>query len=185
MNEYPSPRVRRGNRVGQMLWSFLALLLVLGRADVSSALIQQSSAAVKEDHGMYYDASGNPTYKIDPNGKVDWHTFSGYRRYNGGCETCHGFDGSGSSFAPDLTARLKTLNYGDFAQIVANGKRDVNAAQTLVMPSWGTNRNVMCYLDDIYIYLRARSDGALGPGRPAKHQAKPAAAKEAENSCMG
>ncbi len=49
----------------------------------------------------------------------------------------------------------------------------------------GTNKNVMCYLDDIYIYLRARSGGALGPGRPAKHQAKPAAAKEAENSCMG
>ena len=78
--------------------------------------------------------------------------------------------------APDLTNSLKTLSYGDFAKIVAAGKRDVNTAQTLVMPSWGTNKNVMCYLDDIYVYLRARSDGALGPVRP-KHQAKPAAAE--------
>ena len=166
MNEYPSLRVHRGNPVGQMLSSFLALLLVLCWVEISTANNMQSSAAVQEDHGMYYDASGNPTYKIDPNGKVDWHTFSGYRRYNGGCETCHGFDGSGSSFAPDLTNSLKTLSYGDFAKIVAAGKRDVNTAQTLVMPSWGTNKNVMCYLDDIYVYLRARSDGVLGPGRP-------------------
>ena len=29
------------------------------------------------------------------------------------------------------------------------------------MPSFGTDRNVMCYLDDIYVYLRARSDAKL------------------------
>jgi len=28
-----------------------------------------------------------------------------------------------------------------------------------VMPSFGADRNVMCYLDDIYLYLRVRSDG--------------------------
>jgi hypothetical protein len=35
------------------------------------------------------------------------------------------------------------------------------------MPAFGTNPNVMCYLDDIYAYLRARSDGVIGRGRPA------------------
>jgi methanol metabolism-related c-type cytochrome len=168
-----------------MRLSFLPLLLLLCCAAAADAEAPKSSAAVKEDHGVYYDASGNPTYKIDPNGTVDWHTFSGYRRFNGGCEVCHGFDGSGSSFGPNLTARLKTLSYEDFQNIVVNGKQDVNAAQNLVMPAWGTNKNVMCYLDDIYVYLRARSDGALGPGRPAKHQDKPAAATDAENNCMG
>jgi hypothetical protein len=53
------------------------------------------------------------------------------------------------------------------------------------MPSLGTNKNVMCYIDDIYVYLKARSDGAVGRGRPAKHQPKTAAAKAAEKSCMG
>ena len=32
----------------------------------------------------------------------------------------------------------------------------------------------MCYVDDIYVYLRARADGALGRVRPAKHDDKPA-----------
>ncbi len=158
-------------------------LLLLPLVLLLLAEIPKSSVAVKNDNGKYYDASGNPTYKIDQNGTVDWHTYSGYRRFNGGCEVCHGFDGSGSSFGPDLTARLKTLSYADFQNIVVNGKQDVNAAQHLVMPAWGTNKNVMCYLDDIYVYLRARSDGALGRGRPAKHQPKPAAATKAENSC--
>lgn len=158
-------------------------LLLLALVLLLLAETPKSSVAVNNDHGKYYDASGNPTYKIDQNGTVDWHTYSGYRRFNGGCEVCHGFDGSGSSFGPDLTARLKTLSYTDFENIVVNGKQDVNAAQHLVMPAWGTNKNVMCYLDDIYVYLRARSDGALGRGRPAKHQPKPAAATKAENSC--
>ena len=145
----------------------------------------EASKAVKQEGGKYYDAEGNPTYKISPDGTVDWHTFSGFRRFNGGCEVCHGPDGSGSSFGPDLTQSLKSLDYSQFAAIVAGGKKDVNTAQTLVMPAWGTNKNVMCYLDDIYVYLRARSDGVLGRGRPQKHAPKPPEATKYENQCMG
>ena len=53
------------------------------------------------------------------------------------------------------------------------------------MPAFGTNQNVMCYLDDLYIYLRARADGALQRGRPAKTEAKTEAARAAENECLG
>ena len=53
------------------------------------------------------------------------------------------------------------------------------------MPGFGTDPNVMCYLDDIYAYLKARSDGVLARGRPAKHSDKPPEAAEAENACMG
>lgn len=137
------------------------------------------------DDGKYFDANGNPTYKIGPNDAVDWYTFSGYRRFNGSCEVCHGFDGSGSSFAPDLTQSLKTIDYNDFQKIVINGKQDVNTAQSLVMPSFGENKNVMCYLDDIYVYLRARADGAQGNGRPGSHEDKPKTAIQNENDCMG
>ena len=137
------------------------------------------------DDGKYFDADGNPTYKIDKNGKVDWYTFSGYRRFNGACEVCHGFDGSGSSFAPDLTQSLKTIGYNEFQKIVINGKQDVNTAQSLVMPAFGTNKNVMCYLDDIYVYHRARADGAQPSRRPASHEDKPKTAIQNENDCMG
>jgi len=141
--------------------------------------------AVSSDDGKYFDGNGNPTYNISKGDRVDWYTFSGYRRFNGSCEVCHGFDGSGSSFAPDLTQSLKTIGYNDFQNIVINGKQDVNTAVNLVMPPFGNNKNVMCYLDDIYVYLRARADGVQGNGRPADHEDKPKTAIQNENDCMG
>jgi methanol metabolism-related c-type cytochrome len=141
--------------------------------------------AVKNQDGKYYDKQGTPTYSIKPDGTVDWYTYSGYRRYSSECLRCHGPDGAGSSYAPDLTNSLKTLSYTDYLGVVAGGKKDVNTANDLVMPSFGLDKNVMCYIDDIYVYLRARADGALGRGRPAKHEEKPAAAQKWENSCMG
>lgn len=167
-------------RLGLLLGALL--ICVSGAAE---AAIPAASKAVKEEGGKYFDAQGDPTYKIGRDGKVDWYTFSGFRRYNGTCDVCHGPDGAGSSFGPDLTNALKSLSYSDFLATVSGGKQDVNTAQTLVMPAFGTNKNVMCYLDDIYVYLRARSDGALGRGRPQSHEAKSKEATDFENSCMG
>jgi hypothetical protein len=53
------------------------------------------------------------------------------------------------------------------------------------MPANGENKNVMCYIDAIYIYLRARADDAIGRGRPAKHEPRPPAYTKAEDECMG
>jgi hypothetical protein len=61
----------------------------------------------------------------------------------------------------------------------------VNTAQDLVMPAFGTDKNVMCVIDDIYVYLRARSDGALGRDRPQNHEDKPAAATKWQDTCFG
>ena len=61
----------------------------------------------------------------------------------------------------------------------------MNTAVQKKMPSFGTNPNVMCYLDDIYAYLKARSDGVLGRGRPAKKHDKSKEWTEAETACMG
>jgi methanol metabolism-related c-type cytochrome len=142
-------------------------------------------AAVKETDGKYFDAEGNPTYKIQPDGTVDWYTYSGFTRYSSECLRCHGPDGLGSSYAPSLVDSLKTLSYSDFVGTVAGGKKEVNTAENLVMPSFGTDKNVMCVLDDIYVYLRARANGAVERGRPAKHEEKPEAAKKWQDSCFG
>ncbi len=123
-------------------------------------------------------------YRIQPDGTTDWATFNGFRRYSGNCLACHGPDGAGSSFGPALMESLKVLTYEQFYEVVVNGKTDVNTATTLKMPALGTDRNVMCYIDDIYAYLKARSDRAIGPGRPAKHDPKPPEAAEAEAACM-
>jgi hypothetical protein len=47
-----------------------------------------------------------------------------------------------------------------------------------------SNVNV-CYLDDIYVNLRARANDAIPGVRPPQHQDKPEAAKAAEASCTG
>jgi hypothetical protein len=52
------------------------------------------------------------------------------------------------------------------------------------MPAFADNKNVMCYLDDIYVYLRARANDAVGRGRPGKHEDKPPAFDKAEQNCM-
>jgi hypothetical protein len=75
--------------------------------------------------------------------------------------------------------------HSDFVNVVINGRKDVNTANQKVMPSFGTDPKVMCYLDDIFVYLRARSDGKLDRGRPERHVDKPASAAKAETACMG
>ena len=130
-------------------------------------------------------AAEEKPYKIEKDGTVDWATFSGFRRFNSECFVCHGPDGVGSSFAPALVDSLKTMSYEQFLDIVTNGKTEVNTAVQKKMPTFGTNPNVMCYIDDIYAYLKARSDGVVGRGRPAKHAEKSKEAKDAEDACMG
>jgi methanol metabolism-related c-type cytochrome len=142
-------------------------------------------AAVTSQDGKYADKDGNPTYKVDKDGKVDFYSYIGFVRYSANCLQCHGPDGLGSTYAPSLVDALKSMDYNTFLATVAGGKKDVSASQQLVMPSLGENKNVMCYIDAIYVYLRARADGAIGRGRPAGHEPKPAAFTTAEDSCMG
>ncbi len=160
----------------------MAVLLNAGlaRADGSG-----DPTAVKDEDGKYYDAQGNSTYKVEKDGTVDWYAYSGFRRYHSDCHTCHGPDAEGSSYAPALKNSLSTMSYADFANIVVNGRKNVTTAQENVMPAFGTDPNVMCYLDDIFVYVRARANEAVPRGRPPKHAEKPKAAAETETSCMG
>jgi methanol metabolism-related c-type cytochrome len=141
--------------------------------------------AVKSDDGKWLDKDGNPTFKVDSDGTVDWYTYIGFTRYSSECLRCHGPDGMGSTYAPALIESMRRLSYTDFYGAVAGGKKDVSASQNLVMPAQGENKNVMCFVDEIYTYLRARSDGAVGRGRPDKHASKPAGFEKSEDACMG
>jgi methanol metabolism-related c-type cytochrome len=91
----------------------------------------------------------------------------------------------GSTYAPALQDSLKTMSYADFMSVVASGRKNISTAQENVMPAFGDNPNVACYMDDLYVYLRARANDAVGRVRPAKREDKPEAYTEAEKSCMG
>lgn len=141
--------------------------------------------AVSTDDVRWFNSDEVPTYKIAEDGTLDWPTFSGYRRYNAECHVCHGPDGEGSTYAPPLKESALRMDYYDFIGVVASGRQNVGAADNQVMPAFGTNPNVMCYLDDIYTYLRARGTNEVPRGRPEKREAKSDAFGEAEAACMG
>lgn len=140
--------------------------------------------AVEDRDGKHFTADDTPTYSVGADGTVDWYTFSGFRRYHAECHVCHGPDGEGSSYAPALKDSVLKMGYWDFVAIVASGKQRVDAADNQVMPAFGLNKNVMCYLDDIYVYLLARGEGAIDRGRPAKRADKPAGFVKAEDECL-
>ena len=112
-------------------------------------------------------AQNDPVYTIK-NGEVEIHVYNGYRRYGESCLRCHGPDGAGSSYAPNLTESLKHLSYDAVVDVIVNGRKNVSASSNNVMPAFGTTEDVVTYLDDIYGYLKARSDGLLGRGRPKR-----------------
>ena len=152
---------------------------------------------IYEEDGKYFDKDDNPTWsytlkKDEKTGKEvkvwDWLTYNGNRRYHAECHVCHGPLGLGSSFAPALAESLKSLSYEDFRNVVVNGRIVPQAdGSSNVMPKFGANNNVMCFLDDFYVYLKARADGVLGP-IPIQNMQREGKSKEIrdeEYSCFG
>jgi len=137
------------------------------------------------------DAGPAPgTYRI-VDGKVDWGTYAGWLVYHLSCQMCHGQDASGTEVAPDLRKSLDTMTQAEFANKVLAQYRlfgtpgdaapdealreSVNEEVLqqrrgeqgrLVMPVYLADPGMKPHVLDLYAYLKARSDGAIGPGRP-------------------
>jgi methanol metabolism-related c-type cytochrome len=144
------------------LWSTLVRVLMPLALTVAAVALGGSFVLAAEG-----DKAAEKPYTIT-DGKVDKKTYNGWRRYTESCMRCHGPDGAGSSYAPDLVDSVKHMSKDDFDDIVVNGRTNVNAANENVMPPFGTVEDVITYLDDIWAYLKARADGVLGRGRPPR-----------------
>jgi methanol metabolism-related c-type cytochrome len=138
----------------------------------------------KGEDGKYLLPDGTMTYNIAEDGTVDWYTYSGYKRYHSECHVCHGPGGDGSTFAPALRESLKVLDYTKFVTVVMSGQQRDVAGTKYIMPALGDNPNVACFIDDLYAYIKARSDDVLPFGRPEKREEKSAAAKKFEDECF-
>jgi mono/diheme cytochrome c family protein len=117
--------------------------------------------ALSVDTAAKDSASTGKVYRL-ADGKADARTYNGYRRYHAGCNHCHGPDGIGSTFGPSLVEALPDLDA--FRRIVRYGK----TIGTSVMQGFADDPNIAPYTDDLYAYLQARADGALGRGRPLR-----------------
>ena len=158
---------------------------IIAKAKPDEFKSSDDPAVEQQANGMWLNKDGNPTPTVAKDGTPGWFLFSGYRRYGANCLVCHGPDALGSSYAPALADSLKTITYPQFLQTVAAGKQDVSNSSNLVMPSFGNNKNVQCYINDIYVYIRARSLGLWGRDQPTKHGDKPKVYGDQETACLG
>ena len=129
-----------------------------------------------------------PPYKV-VDGRVDKNTYVGWRVFHTMCVTCHGTGATGTPLGPNLLPPVKQMDLGQFSNTVlrryaatlASGEaaRDAAAREALgeaiasgktrgeiPMPVWEDDREVKPTIADLYAYLRARADGAIGPKVP-------------------
>ncbi len=96
-----------------------------------------------------------PLYKVVDGYKVDAETMKGFRTWRAAaCDRCHGANQEGL-VGPSLIASMKTLSKDDFVKTVRDGRLDKG------MQSFGTSKQVMDNMDQLYAYLKGRSDGAI------------------------
>jgi len=139
----------------------------------------------KFEDGRYRNKDGDPQPIATKDYMVDWGTWNGFRRYHDACHVCHGPNALGSTFAPALADSLKTMDYSTFVATVSGGKKEDRGGTMFVMPAFGEDRNIMCYLDDIYTYIKARSLGIMPPGRPNGREDISDEARKAADDCTG
>ncbi|MFO1205742.1 MAG: cytochrome c [Burkholderiales bacterium] len=120
------------------------------RAVLLTAVLAVGSAAV---------AAADAPYKVVDGNKVDEKTLQGWRTWRAAaCERCHGPNQEGM-VGPSLIESLKTLTKEQFIATVSKGRPEKG------MPNFDGSKQVMDNIDNLYAYLKGRSDGAIKPGR--------------------
>jgi mono/diheme cytochrome c family protein len=96
-----------------------------------------------------------PLYTVVDGYKVDPETMKGFRTWRAAaCDRCHGANQEGL-VGPSLVNSLKTLTKEEFVKTVRDGRLDKG------MQSFGNSPQVMDNIDQLYAYLKGRSDGAI------------------------
>jgi mono/diheme cytochrome c family protein len=94
-------------------------------------------------------------YTVVDGTKVDERTMQGFRAWRAAaCDRCHGANQEGM-VGPSLIESLKVLSKDDFSKAIMDGRLEKG------MPSFNTSKIVSDNLDNLYAYLKGRSDGAI------------------------
>jgi hypothetical protein len=137
------------------------------KQDTSKAAAQQetSKQSAAQQDTTPQEAPLRDAYHQPPRDTVDQATYDGWKQFNLNCARCHGEDALGTSFAPHLILSLKPdgpINTKElFVQTVCAGRPAKG------MPAWCALGLDMSKINDIYLYVKGRSDAKLAPGRPA------------------
>lgn len=106
-------------------------------------------------------AQAQTTYTVTESNKLDPQTYRGYLLYRNWCARCHGTFAQGLA-GPNLAKSLNKSSKDEFMQMLFKGKETRNS----VMPSFQDNPQVINGRNQLYNYLRARADNAIGPVPP-------------------
>ena len=110
-----------------------------------AALLGLAGAALAQD----------APYKVVDGYKVDAETMKGFRAWRAAaCDRCHGANQEGL-VGPSLLNSMKTLSKEDFVKTVTNGRLEKG------MVSFSSSPTVMENMNQLYAYLKGRSDGAI------------------------
>src|SRR5882672_11464602 len=153
------------------VWSTLAAV-VLGVAALAGADESTPAAqpAPSPDAGSAappaQDATATPSgaaadgalYRVVDGNHVDGNTMKGWRTWRAmACERCHGPNQEGL-VGPSLVLDLKTQTRDEFKKCVLEGRIDKG------MPNFGEVKLVVDNIDNLYAFLKGRSDGAIPIG---------------------
>ena len=106
-------------------------------------------------HGSAVLAADAPLYKVEDGYKVDANAMKGFRTWRqAACDRCHGANQEGM-VGPSLINSLKVLTKDEFKTTVINGRLEKG------MVSFGGSPMVVDNIDNLYAYLKGRSDGAI------------------------
>jgi len=98
-------------------------------------------------------------YTVVDGYKVDANTLQGFKTWrSAACDRCHGANQEGL-VGPSLINSLKTLTKDEFVQTVSKGRPNTQ------MIAFSGNAEVMKNIDQLYAYLKGRSDGAITKAR--------------------
>jgi len=101
-------------------------------------------------------AFAQPPYTVEGN-SVDKATFNGWNIYRTeACGSCHGPTGEGNVSNPNLLHSMENLTKEQFRRVLIEGRG--------IMYSFRGNKMVVDGIDDLYAYLKGRSDGAIPAG---------------------
>ncbi|HEX3273700.1 MAG TPA: c-type cytochrome, partial [Gemmatimonadales bacterium] len=101
-------------------------------------------------------------YHQAPKDTVSQAVYDGWKQFNLNCARCHGEDALGTTIAPHLIVSLKPdgpINTKElFVQTVCAGRPAKG------MPAWCALGLGMDKIDEIYQYVKGRSDAKISPG---------------------
>ena len=126
----------------------------MNRVFICSMTVLMASIAVPAT-ALSDSSSDKPLYVVVEGYKVDTDTLQGFRTWRAAaCDRCHGPNQEGM-VGPSLIESLKVLTPDQFRTTVLEGRLQKG------MPSFGENKKVVEHIDQLYAYLKGRSDGAI------------------------